>query len=152
MKNNKIINAWNEVLPDSETKERMFGNIRKEYRQRKKFSIFKPTKILATAAAIILIAGLMNIQTVIAFIGSLLFVPGAGVTQGVNVTNYGLDEPVDIETEYGLMTLKIANKTTKNGRSDLWFYIYSNEINAPKARNGEYPLIVSIVANKEAIL
>jgi len=53
MKNKNIIDAWDEILPDNEIKEKMFGNIQQKYRQKSKWQGFKPTKILATAAAIL---------------------------------------------------------------------------------------------------
>jgi hypothetical protein len=48
MKNNKIINAWNECLPNGKAKERMFDNIQQKYHhhnKRPKFAIIAATVV-----------------------------------------------------------------------------------------------------------
>ena len=152
MKNKKIINAWEEVLPDSETKERMFSNIRQKYQKRGTRRIFKSSKIMATVAAILLLVGLINIQTVIGMINGLFFAPGAGVTRNP-VIYEAIDGPIDIETEYGLMTLKFVNKITRDGETILSLYLYSTDIRASRVHRGEeYPLYISIRADGEYIV
>lgn len=150
MKNKKIIDAWDEIVPGEEIENRMFDEIGLKLRQKQKRMIFKPSKIIATAAAMVLIVGLINIQTVIAFVGGLFFVPGAGVNN-VPIIYEGLEAPIDIETEYGLLTLKFVIKATKNGKISLGLNLYSLDIRASRVRE-EYPLYISITADGESIV
>ena len=71
--------------------------------------IIKPTRILAIAAAIVLIVGLINIQTVIAFVRGIFFVPGVGFTDN-DIAVAMLTEPIDINTDMGMIILEFATK------------------------------------------
>jgi len=123
MKNEKITEAWDSCLPDDEAKARMLGNIQKKYSQGKKHPTFKPAKIIASAAAIALIVGLVNIQTVIAFIGGLFFVPGVGLTEDAAITAVSIGEPLDIATDRGIFTLRFMSKIAREGKNDLVFNV-----------------------------
>lgn len=120
----KIKQAFSGLKAPDETAEK----IMQKYKQRKKHPIFKPAKIIATAAALILIIGLMNIQTVIAFITGLFFIPGAGLTDDINIAYAGLERPVAIETEYGIFSLEFAIKITQNGKTDLSLFLDSQDL------------------------
>jgi hypothetical protein len=80
-------------------------------------------KVIATAAAALLIVGALNITTVIAFISELFFVPGIGLTEDMTIKTVYLDGPVEIETDMGTLTLRFMSKVTRNGKNDLIFYI-----------------------------
>ena len=137
-------------LSEEEIKHRANSIISKNYKVERK--VFKPGKTMAAAAAVVLIFALINIQTVIAFIGGLFFVPGAGVTRGTDISYYGIDGPVDIMTDYGVITLKFANKITRNGETMLSLYFHSYDITALKWQEGDYPLIISISADGKNIV
>ena len=149
MKNEKIINALNMLEPSEQTETEIFNIIIQK--QNKKQRVLKSTKILATAAAVMLIIGIVNIQTVIAFIGGLFFVPGAGVLSGdINIDYYGLAAPVDIETEYGVITLKFVTKITKDGETSLGMLFSSYDI--PAQNMQDYPIYIDIDAGGENLL
>ncbi|MCL1794030.1 MAG: hypothetical protein FWG34_09180 [Oscillospiraceae bacterium] len=75
-----------------------------------------------------MIIGLINIQTVIAFIAGLFFVPGIGLTDDINIAYAGLEKPVAIETEYGIFSLEFAIKITQNGKTDLSLLLDSQDL------------------------
>lgn len=150
MKNKNIINAWDKCLPDSETKERMLGSIEQKYKQHKKIFVFKPAKVIATAAAFVLIIGLFNIQTVIAFFSGLFFVPGVGLTDDSSIIYYGLENPIPLTMDSGgTATIQFITKVTRNGRTELNIYIDSdyNFISSADLSHA-----VSISANGEVIV
>jgi len=128
-KNDKIIDAWDKMKPGEEIKEQIFDEIMQRQQEQKKSpafaNMFKPAKIIATAAAIIMVVGLINIQTVIAFVGGLFFVPGIGIiSSDAGISAVSLSEPIDIETDRGLMTLQFMTKITRgNNTSDLVFFV-----------------------------
>ena len=148
MKNEKIINALNELEPSEEIENEIFDNIIKK--QNTKRSIFKPTKIIATAAAVMLIIGLVNIQTVIAFVSGLFFVPGVGLTSDENIIYEGLEKPIVIETDYGSLTLEFLSKVTRNGKTNLSLYIDSKDI--PAKDSQDYPITLNISVSGENIV
>ncbi|MCL2774973.1 MAG: hypothetical protein FWD71_16735 [Oscillospiraceae bacterium] len=126
MKSEKIINAWDKIEPDDETKQQIFSKIMSKQTERR--TVFKPTKIIATAAAVVLIIGLINVQTVIAFIGGLFFAPGVGLTTDINISYAGLDKLVDIKTPYGTFLLEFATKITQNGKTNLSLFLDSQDL------------------------
>lgn len=154
MKNEKIIEAWDKMKPSEETKQQIFNETIRKHQRRSKVSLFKllkPTRILATALSIVLIVGLFGIQTIIAFIGGLFFTPGVGITHEPTIYE-GLEAPVDIETEYGLMTLRFVTKITSNGTSSLGLQLCSVDILAHKVVDGDYPIYLTISADGETII
>ena len=130
MKNEKIAGAWDKMKPSAELKEQILVDIMQKYNQKNKkaiFKSFKPAKIIATAAAVLLVAGLINIQTVIAFLSGLFFVPGIGLTDDASITYYGIEEPFEIETEYGIMKIEYISKVTQGGKTDLNIYMTTKD-------------------------
>lgn len=151
MKNEKIIDAWDKMKPSDEIKNQIFGEITQKHRQRRgKRRIFKPSKIIASAAVILLAVGLINIQTVIGMINGLFFAPGVGMTSNP-VIYYGINGPIDIETEYGLLTLKFANRITIDGRTHLWLFIQPSDIRRGSEQE-DNPLYISINAGGEYVV
>jgi hypothetical protein len=74
MKNKKITEAWDKIIPNienletEETKIRVLNKTRQKLHSKKESFfkvIFKPARIIAAAAAVLLTVGLINIQTVI---------------------------------------------------------------------------------------
>lgn len=139
MKNEKIIEAWDKMKPGGEIKQEILNDITQKHNQRSKLSaarLFRPAKIIAAAAAILLVVGLINIQTVIAFISGLIYVPGVGLTDNENVKYYGLEEPVSIATEYGVIKIEYISKITQGDTTELnilmttkdCFYAAQNEV------------------------
>jgi len=139
-------NTWDEILPDSETKERMFRNIQKKSRQSEKRIVFTPSRLIAVAAALIILVGVFTVNAVEIkeFFNRLFFVPGVGITENVNIKYEGLENPVVIQTVDGTFTLQIAGKTTRNGKSDLTLYI--------ETFDKDYPVYIGLSANGEKIL
>ena len=125
MKNEKIINALDKIKSGGETKQQIFDEIMQKSQQKKR-AAFKPVKILAAAAAVMFIVGLINIQTVMAFIGGLFFVPGIGITNNDTITTVSIEKPVEIKCAYGDLTLQFMTKITCDGKSDLVLYIDSS--------------------------
>ena len=144
MKNKNIINILNKLDPSEETQAEIFNNIMQHQNRRRR--IFKPQGLIAMAAAIVLMAGVINIQTVVAFFSGLFFVPGVGLT-GSPVIHYGIGGPIDIETEYGTLTLKFANRITKGGSTHLFLYMQPSG----EALQGD-TLYISINAGGEYIV
>ena len=144
MKNENIINALNKLEPSKETQAEILNNIMR--RQNRRRRIFKPQGLIAMAAAIALMVGVINIQTVVAFFSGLFFAPGVGLTDSP-VIHYGMDGPIDIETEHGLLTLQFANRITKDGRTHLFLYMQPSG----EALRGD-SLYISINAGGEYIV
>jgi hypothetical protein len=152
MKNEKIIAAWDKMKPGGEIKEQIFDDITKKYRQHGKPTPLKPVKILAAAAALVLIVGLVNIQTVIAFIGGLFFVPGFGVTDDHRISYYGLEKPVTAETKYGTLTLEFVSKIKRNGKTELTIYMNMRNISEAAWEQSLYDKNFTISKNKETFI
>ena len=134
-----------EKLTEEEVKRRVKSIRAKHYASKKRLLRFT-----YSAAALLLIFVLFNIQTVMAFISGLFFVPGTSV-KNEPIIYYGIEGPIDIETEYGLLTLKFANKITINGKIDLSLYLQSYDI-CSWGENEDDSLIISITANGEKIV
>ena len=119
--------------------------------EQKKRPAFKPAKILITAAAMMFIIGLFNIQAVIGMINGLFFVPGAGIITESDIIYYGIDKPVEIDTEYGVLTLEIASRITRNGKTDLTLYIDARNIPIENIDDIEPPILADISINGESL-
>lgn len=151
MKNEKIIQAWDKMKPSEETKQQILNETIKKHEKGKRISLIRPRRILALAVSIAIIVGLFSMQAIVAFIGGLFFTPGVGITRNPPVYE-GLEAPVDIETEYGLMTLRFVTKITSNGTSSLGLQLCSVDIPAQKVVDGDYPIYLTISANDEPIV
>ena len=82
---------------------------------------------------------------------TLFFVPGVGLlTDNENISYYGLENPVDIETEYGTLTLTLAGKVTRNGKSELTIYVETSDIAA--SQTAQYPVTLGLSANGEILV
>lgn len=112
-----------------------------------KHPLYKPAKIISMAAALVLIFGLINIQTVIAFFSGLFFVPGVGLTDNDSIIYYGLEKPIDIETKYGTITLSFASKVTRNGKTNLSIYIDTYNI-LPVIERDKFHAEIAVKGNK----
>lgn len=145
MKNEKIIDAWDKMKPSGEIKEQILNDIIEKHNRKQ--PIFRPAKIIATVAIFVMIIGLINIQTVIAFLSGLFFVPGVGLTNDSSIIYYGLENPVDIETKYGTITLTFASKVTRNGKTNLSFYIDTYNI-LPVIERGKFYAEVAVEGKK----
>jgi len=86
----------------------------------KKLKIFKPAKIIATAAALILIIGLVNIQTVIAFISGLFYVPGYGILNDVDFNIYAAKEQVIL----GDFIIDAVTRTVDENESTVCIWLF----------------------------
>ena len=121
----QIINEYAAVTkyPSGDVWEKLEKSTNVVDTRNKKQRIFKPTKILATVASVMLIVGLVNIQTVIAFFSGLFFVPGIGLTNDDTISVYSINEPIKMETDVGTLTLQFMSKINRNDKSDLIFNI-----------------------------
>ena len=89
--------------------------------------VFKPSKIIAVAAVVLLAVGLINIQTVIAFFNGLFFIPGIGLTENENIKYYGLEGPFEIETKFGVMKIEYISKVTQGSKTSLNIYMTTKD-------------------------
>ena len=103
--------------------------------QKNKFKrpVFKPAKILATAAALVLIVGLFNITAVIALFKNL-FVPEFIVSTGdESLVSAVFNEPVLVATDdAGEFWLQFANKVRReDGRCEILLFFTANRTLEP---------------------
>lgn len=100
-----------------------------EQNTKRKHIVFNSTKILATAAAFVLIIGLFNITTVIAFFKSVFYIPGIGITENESLVSAVLNEPVLIKTNAGDFRLEFANKVKReDGRCEILIFFTTDRI------------------------
>ena len=99
---------------------------------KKKFTL--PLKMITSFAALVVLIGVINIQTVIAFIGGLFFVPHIGMTDDETISSFSIDEPIEVATG---LTLQFMTKITQDNKSDLIFYI--NTASAPNPQDADAP-------------
>jgi len=99
---------------------------------KKKFTL--PLKMITSFAALVVLIGVINIQTVIAFIGGLFFVPHIGMTDDDTISSFSIDEPIEVAEG---LTLQFMTKITQDNKSDLIFYI--NTASVPNPQDADDP-------------
>ena len=130
MKNEKIISALNKLEPSKEIEDEILTNIiQKQSRKRR---IFKPTKILATAAALVLIIGLFNITAVMALFKNLFVPEFINVPEDEGLVSAVLNESILITTDAGDFRLEFVNKVRReDGRCEILLFFTADRILTP---------------------
>ena len=133
--NNKNI-IYESLAMRDETKEKIRLNaVSLSERKKHRFKFPK----LAVALCMLLV---LTLGAGAYYVANLFFIPGIGITEDSNIIYYGLEEPVNIETEYGLLTVKFVNKITKDGKINLSLFINSKDI--PAKNEADYPVFMDI--------
>ena len=116
------------VIKGENIKNRVYDALGIISRENKfKNPIFKPAKIIAAVAAIVLIFGLLNITAVIAFFKDLFFVPGIGFTEG-DISVVMLNEPVEISCDWGEVILEFVTKIkNSDGKFEILLYFTTKD-------------------------
>jgi hypothetical protein len=161
MKNKEIIEyTVRGEMPDFEEVRAKFHNqaadeISAINNKQKKYQVFKPARILATALVLVLIVGLFNVQAIIAFVGGLFFVPGVGLTYNPNLISAVLDEPVVMEVDGREYRLEFITKVKReSGKCEVMFFLstennYENNI---ALANKNHESIMSDIKSASAII
>jgi hypothetical protein len=127
MKSEKLTDAWDKLALSDETENRILRKIEQKLQPQKKRQVFKPAKIVAIVAALVIIVGLINIQTVIAFVRGMFFVPGIGKIDN-DISIFMMQEPVEIDSDIGKVTLEFVTKMKgEDDKYEVFMYFTSTD-------------------------
>lgn len=129
MKNEKIIDTWNKIEPDAETKQKIFDNITKKQNQKIKRPKFKNMLIIAAVISAVLVlmgAGIVVYETV--------YYDMSGNKREINFPSFSIYEPGSDEYEF-------EEELRKNIKNNELFFVHMSNSRTSSRTSSPYKMI-----------